>query len=188
MPRQFSWKRKESNVSATVFRAYRFSTLPAILFIACCFAPLTCYGQPERSHESRLAEARIEFNIAKENVAKAKRLFERGSLSERRYREFQLELDLATLKLTMLKEPDRKDEIELLIAKAKADSAKKIREEQEKLFQTGSCSRLDLDRAIFVQETSELLVKYLQCDGEREKNFIAFQVSCQKSSACPIGV
>lgn len=180
MRRPFSWKQSGSKVADAGLRPCQPYVLSAVVFLTYTLIPFTCRGQFEQSHEAQLAEARIEFNIAQENVEKAKPLFERGSLSERRFHEFQVELDLATLKLTMLKEPDRKDEIELLIAKVKADSAKKIREDLEKLFQNGSISRLELDRAIYVHETSELLVRYLQCDGDRERNFIRFKLAAKK--------
>lgn len=153
----------------------------SLLVFALWLPVLNCSGQEEKSLEVKLAQARGRVSQAQVEFDKAQELFDRGSLSSRRLRDFRYRLDKLTVELAILAEPERLIENQLLGARLTAHYATEIRELYERLEARDLKSSYDLKRAVFDEEVAVLKVEFFQNHNDTAaQKVVAFKIAAVK--------
>jgi multidrug resistance efflux pump len=146
------------------------------MFLICSFCPTAAWSQ--NSLQVEYARAQTQFKLAQREFDTAVKLQKTGAASDWEVRREEHALDLATIRLAILKSPHRKEELELMGAKASHRYWSEHLELAEQLAKRSSVSDQKLEQAQFLECRARLKLSLLEHANDLEfQKLIEFQIA-----------
>ena len=153
-----------------------------LLLIVCwCWSPNDTWAQTDDDQASaELTEARENLKNAKLRYQRIKRLGQRGSASQKDVRDAELQKRLALLELADLLSPEHEDHNALMRATVVYNYRNEEFKITETLYQRGSASQLEFDRAQAALDIALANLKSAKSESESLRKFQAIKAASTK--------
>lgn len=158
-----------------------------LLIVSSCWSPNNTWAQTDQVGQTEdenasaaITEARENVKIAKRRHQRIKRLGQHGSASQKDIRDAELQKRLALLELADLLSPEREAHNALMRATVVYNYRNKELRITETLYQRGSASELEFDRAQAARDIALANLKSAQSSTDSQRKFQAIQAAGTK--------
>ena len=163
---------------STRVRLARCLSLLLLLIVCSCWSPNDTWAQTDdESATAALTEARENVKLTKLRYQRIKRLGQRGSASQKEVRDAELRKRLALLELADLLSPEHEDHNSLMRATVVYNYRNQEFKITETLYQRGSASELEFDRAQAALDIALANLKSAQSDTDSQRKFQAIKAA-----------
>ena len=121
-------------------------------------------GPKQAATQEQLQKAKTKVDLAERQFGKINQLSRRGSISQTKLNRSKMDLQIARLELSVIKDPSKAADARLKIARLRFEFAKANHERGKRLHTRGNMSTLQYRRSKFQLKDAEVLLRVAKGD------------------------